>query len=143
MGFLDRLRGKKPEEEKVSPVQDYKQDKTTLEKICGDDRKAYEALRRTMLLDPRKALATMEEAEERAKEFEKEEDMGRARTWYETAGGLAIYNGDVEGVKKYFGKAAKINPDISYPILLMPERAVAKAQEFYQEFLKEEETPSR
>ena len=139
MGFLDRLRGKKAEEKpkEDQPAEETKATTTGLESICGDDREAYEALRRTMLLDPRKAGVTIEEAEERAKDFEKEGDAMKARIWYEQAGGLAIYKGDAKKVTKYFGKAAKLSPNTSYPIVEIPERAVAKAQEYYKEFLKE------
>jgi len=139
MGFLDRLRGKKAEEKptKEQPAEEAKAATTGLESICGDDREAYEALRRTMLLDPRKAGVTIAEAEERAKDFEKEGDAMKARIWYEQAGGLAIYKGDAKKVTKYFGKAAKLSPNTSYPIVEIPDRAVAKAQEYYKEYLKE------
>ena len=131
MGFLDRFRKKKVEEEKgeVKEMSD-------LEKICMDDKEVYEALRGTMLLDPRKIEASMKEAIEKAKNLEKKGDKLEARTWYHIAGGLAIYQGDVKKVKKCFSKCTELSPDSEYTILKIPERAVNKAQEYYQKHLK-------
>ena len=81
----------------------------------------------------------MEEAEEKAKDFEKSGDAIRARMWYQTAGGLAIYEGNVKKVVNFFSECQKISPNTSYSILKNPEKAVAKAQEYYKKYLKEEE----
>ncbi len=131
MGFLDRFRKKKVEEKKEEV-----EEMSDLEKICMDDKEAYEALRGTMFLDPRKVETSLKEAIEKAKDFEKQKDKLRARTWYEIAGGLAIYEGDVKKVEECFGKCAKLSPDSNYTILKIPERAVSKAQEYYQKYLK-------
>jgi hypothetical protein len=135
MGILDRLLRRKKTEEK-SPE---KAEETTseLEKFLVDDKEAYEALQRTMLLDPRKVEVPMKEAVKRAKELEKQGDALRARVWYEVAGGLAIYEGDVKKVKEYFSKCAKLSPNIEYPILKNTARAVQKAQEYYGKYLME------
>lgn len=134
MGFLDRFRKKKVEEvieekEEVEEVSD-------LEKICEGDREVYEALRGVMFLDPRKVEVSLKEAVKKAKDFEKKKDNLRARTWYEIAGGLAIYDGDADKVEKYFGKCAELAQDRDYPIVKIPERAVNKAQEYYQRYLE-------
>lgn len=135
MGFLDRLRGKKAEEEKgTKKVEEVT---TGLEAVCSNDKEAYEALAKIMLLDPRKVGMSIEDAAEKAKHFEKQRDNLKATMWYQLAGGLAIYRADVKNVKKYFAKCAKLSPDTSYTILKIPERAVAKAQEYYQKYLKE------
>lgn len=138
MGFLDRLRRKKKKEE-VKKEEVKKEEKTDLEILCADDREAYEALYQTMPLDPRGIKESMEEATIRAEEFEKSGDLIEARIWYEAAGRLAIYEGNVAKVKQYFGKCKKLFPNTGYPILEIPERAVKKAQEYYQKHLKEEE----
>ena len=135
MGVLDRFRKKEVKEKAVEKKKKTKE-MTDLEKFCGGDRELYEALRRTMLLDPRNVGLSMKDAEERAKESQKKGDKLRTLTWYETAGRLAIYEGDVKKVKKYFGKCAELSPDRNYPILKIPEKAVHKAQEYYQEYLK-------
>jgi hypothetical protein len=111
---------------------------TNLEEICKEDKEVYDALFETMYLDPRKVRYTMNQAVERAKEFEKQNNAHRARVFYDIAGGLAIYEGNVAKVKLFFGKSAKLNPDYPYPILTVTDRAVAKAKEFYEKYLKEE-----
>ena len=136
MGFLDGLRKKKVEKETVEKKEAVEA-MSGLERVCSGDKEVYDALRGTMFLDPRNIEVSMKDSEKTAKDFEKKGDKLRARTSYETAGGLAIYKGDVEKVKKYFGKCAELSPDSDYPILKIPERAVSKAQEYYQKHLKE------
>jgi hypothetical protein len=55
---------------------------------------------------------------------------------YEIAGGLAIYEGNVEKVVEFYSECERLSPDKKYPILKNPEKAVAKAQEYYQKYLK-------
>lgn len=111
---------------------------TDLQEVCGDDKQIYEALFETMYLDPRKIRYTIDQAVEMAKDFERQKNAHRARVFYDIAGGLAIYKGDVAQVRLFFGKSAKLNPDYPYPILNITERAVAKAKEFYEKHLTEE-----
>ena len=132
MGLLDRFRKKK--EKKVNI--ETKKTITELEQLCGDDKETYEALRHTMFLDPRKIGTSMKEAAEKAKKYEKEKDLVKARTWYEIAGGLAIYEGNVKKVVEFFRETEKISPDMKYPILKNPEKAIEKAQEYYKKHLK-------
>jgi hypothetical protein len=134
VGLLDFFRRKEKKEEAKTATESQRQ-MTELEKLCGDDKETYEALLNTMFLDPQKIGVSMKEAVENAKKFEKEKDLTRARVWYQIAGGLAIYEGDVEKVVEYFGKCEKLS-GASYPILKNPEKAVAKAQEYYEKFLK-------
>jgi hypothetical protein len=134
MGILDRFR-KKKEEQKETETQTEKTI-TQLEEFCGDDKETYEALYNTMFLDPGKITISMKEAAENAKKFEKEKDFVRARTWYEIAGGLAIYEGNVKKVVEYFSECQKLSPNTKYSILKNPEKAVAKAQEYYKKYLK-------
>ena len=136
MGFLDRFRRKKVEG-KTEKKKEKTEETTDLEKVCMGDVEVYEALREAMFLDPRNIEASMKESEKKAKDLEKKGDKIMARTWYETAGRLAIYEGDVKNVKKYFGKCAELSPDREYKILKIPEKAVSKAQEYYQKYLKE------
>lgn len=136
MGLLDRLRGKK--EEKEAEEVKVEESLTDLEEICRGDPETYEALLNTMFLDPKKIDVSMGEAAEKARKFEKDGDAVRAKVWYEIAGGLAIYKGDVKQVKKYFGKCEKISPKTKYPILQRPKEAVAKAKEYYQKHLQDE-----
>jgi hypothetical protein len=57
---------------------------------------------------------------------------------YELAGKLAIWKGDVEKVREFFSQCQKISPNVKYPILKNPEKAIAKAKEYYEKYLKEE-----
>ena len=134
MGLLDRIRGKK-EKKKLSLESE--KSLTKLEEICEGDRETYEALLNAMFLDPGKIDASMNDAAKKAKTFEKAKDLLRARVWYEIAGGLAIHEGNVKKVTEYFSKSEKIAPDIKYPILKNPKKAVAKAQEYYKKYLKD------
>jgi hypothetical protein len=133
MGLLDIFRRKKREEEKMTEPQKII---TELEQICGDDKETYEALVDTMFLDPPKIGISMKEAAEKAKDFLRSKDLIKARLWFKIAGGLAIYEGNVKKVIEYFSECQKISPNEQYPILRNPEKAVAKAQEYYQKYLK-------
>jgi hypothetical protein len=134
VGLLDRFRRKK-EEKNVGVGTGTKEVITELEKLCGDDKDTFEALVNIMFLDPKKIETSMKEAAENAKTFEKAKDLLRARIWYEVAGGLAIYEGNVKKVIEYFGECERLS-DLKYPILKDPEKAVAMAQEYYKKFLK-------
>jgi hypothetical protein len=130
LGLLDRFRKKKKIDVETAKII------SELEQLCGDDKETYEALLNTMFLDPRKVGTSMKEAAENAKKFEKAKDFVRARTLYEIAGGLAIYEGNVKKVVEFFSEIEKISPDTKYTILKNPEKAVAKAQEYYKQYLK-------
>jgi hypothetical protein len=131
LGLLDRFRKKKKKEEEPNA-----RAITELEQLCGDDKETYEALLDTIFLDPRKIEVSMGDAAKKAKEFEKAKDFLRAKLWYKIAGGLAVYEGDVKKVTKYFGECEKLAPETEYPILKNPEKAVTKAQEYYRKYLK-------
>ena len=134
LGLLDRFRKKKKEENAINI--ETKKTITELEQLCGNDKETYEALHHTMFLDPPKTGTSMKEAAENAKKFEKAKDFVKARTWYEIAGGLAIYEGNVKKVVEFFTECEEISPDITYTILKNPEKAVEKAQEYYKKYLK-------
>lgn len=110
---------------------------TELEQLCGEDKETYEALMHTMFLDPRKVAIASKDASENARRFEKAKNDLMTKTWYEIAGGLAIYEGDAKKVSEYFGKCADLSQEMTYTILKDPERAVAKAQEYYKKMLKD------
>jgi hypothetical protein len=130
LGLLDRFRKKKKTDVETTKTI------SELEQLCGDDKETYEALLNTMFLDPRKVGTSMKEAADNAKKFEKAKDFVKARMWYEIAGGLAIYEGNVKKVVEFFSEIEKISPDTKYTILKNPEKAVAKAQEYYKQYLE-------
>lgn len=129
MGLLDRIRKKKKTPNK-EPVQ-----LTELEQLCRDDPETYEALRDAMFLDPRKVGVSLKDAVKNAKTFEKAKDNVLASLWYRIAGGLAIYEGNVAKVKKYFDKCQNLSPQKKFLILKNTEKAVTKAQEYYKKHL--------
>jgi hypothetical protein len=133
MSLLNRFRKKKKEENVIAET---KKTTTELQQLCWDDKETYEALHHSMFLDPRKIETSMKEAAENAKKSEKEEDLVKAKVWYEIAGGLAIYEGNVKKVVEFFTECEKISPDTQYTILKNPEKAVEKAQEYYKKYLK-------
>jgi len=130
LGLLDRFRKKKKTDVETTKTI------SELEQLCGDDKETYEALLNTMFLDPRKVGTSMKEAADNAKKFEKAKDFVKARMWYEIAGGLAIYEGNVKKIVEFFSEIQKISPDTKYTILKNPEKAVAKAQEYYKQYLE-------
>jgi len=134
MRILDKLLRRKKTEEK-SPEKVKETTTSELEKFLANDEETYEALQKTMLLDPRKIEMPVKEAVAKAKDFEKQGDTLRARVWYEVAGGLAIYEGDAKKVRECFSKCAELSPNTEYPILKSTERAVQKAQEYYKKYL--------
>jgi len=131
MGFLDKFRKKK----KTMVESETKETVSELEKLCGEDKETYKVLINTMFLDPRKIGVSMEDAFENAKKFEKEKDLLRAKVWYEIAGGLAIYEGNVKKVVECFSECERLS-NVKYPILKNPEKAVAIAQKYYKKYLQ-------
>ena len=134
LGLLDRFRKKEKKEEEIK--MENVGTMTELEQLCDDDKETFEALLNTMFLDPRKIEVSMKEAAEKAEKLEKAKDLVRAKVWYEVAGGLAIYKGNVKKVAEYFKKCEKLSPETKYPILKSPEKAVVKAQEYYKKYLE-------
>lgn len=134
MGLLDKIFGRKKEENIVRETSE--QSPTELQLLCEGDREVYQALSQVMFLDPTKIRMTMDEAAKKASEFEKKGDKLKAKIHYEIAGGLAIYKGDVTKVKKYFEKAQQLSRKEEYHILKVPEKAVAKAQEYYRQYIR-------
>jgi len=105
-----------------------------LEQLCGGDKETYNALLPIMFLDPRKIEVPIKQAADNAKKSENEKDFVGARMWYEVAGGLALYEGDVKKVIEYYEGAQRVTGQ-KYLVLNNPEKTVAKAQEYYKKYL--------
>ena len=100
--------------------------------ICDEDTEVYQALNYTLLLKPPKDKdPSIEEELEKARQKEEAKDISDAAQHYFQAGRLALFKGDVEGVKKYFGRYREITGR-DLLILKIPEEAVKKAQEYYK-----------
>lgn len=133
MGLLDMFRKKKHKEESIIESGKIV---TDLEQLCGNDKETYEALAKTMSLDPRKIGISMKDAAETGKKAEKEKDIVRARVNYRIAGSLAIYEGNVKKAVEFFAECEKLSLNEEFLFLKNPEKAVTKAQEYYQKHLK-------
>lgn len=129
---MQRFRRRRREEKKSDVEHEGKV--SELEQLAGNDRETYEALCSTMFLDPRKIETSLKQAADNAKKSEKDGDMARAGMWYEVAGGLAIYEGNVKKVIEHYADAARVTGR-QYVILKNPEKAVALAQEYYKKVL--------
>jgi hypothetical protein len=90
-----------------------------------------------MFLDPKKIMAPLDRVLTEAQEYEAQGNKLRAEVGYRIAGGISLYRGDLDGVKKYFEKAASFAGD-SHPeyqtILKRSDEAVNIARKFYEEF---------
>jgi len=115
-------------------------EKTLLDELCGDDAELKSALARTLLLNPKitAEMGGIDSHVEKAQEYEKKQDYVRARVEYQAAGELALYEGKLAQVQKFFKKAADIDPD--YPSRSIyefftkkekAEKALAVAREYY------------
>jgi len=134
MNILGRSKkkGGKKEEEKVKAVV---RQPSLLKVLCGEDKELYNALSYALLINSPEWIL-IEEVLEKASKKEEAGDLDGAGLEYRTAGQHSLFTGDVEGVKKYFGKAQELTGK-EYLILKMPERAVSKAKEYYQKLQAE------
>jgi hypothetical protein len=105
-----------------------------LQQLVGNDKETYDALAGTMFLNPKNIDPSLKQAADNAKKAQDDGDRAKAGMWYEVAGGLAIYEGNVKKVIEYYGVAEKLIGR-HYAILKNPEKAVAVAQEYYKKFL--------
>jgi len=130
-------RRKKETEEKV---EEKVKEKTLLEDLCKGDTELYNALSRTLLLNPEmtKGAAEIDARIEKAEEHEKNKDFVKARIEYQVAGELALFEGKKEQVLKLFKKAFEADPNYSnrdiFEYLAKKEnveKAIAVAKEFY------------
>jgi hypothetical protein len=67
-----------------------------------------------MFLDPKKITVPLDAVLKEAQDYEAQGNKLRAEVGYRIAGGISLYKGDVEGVNKYFAKAASFAGD-SHP----------------------------
>jgi len=125
---------KKVKTKKENPIVQKPEMLSELQQLVGDDEETYEALSATMFLNPKNIEFSLKEVLENAKKAEDDGDKAKAGMWYAVAGGLSIYEGNVEKVVEYYTEAEKIIGK-QYKILKKPEKAVAVAQEFYKKFL--------
>ncbi len=133
MKILERIkRKKKTEEKKKGKEIKAVREPSELEVLCGGDKEVYDALSYTLLLKPPSGLS-MEQILENARRLEESKDLSGAGLQYRSAGQLSLFRGDLKGVREFFTVAQRLTGK-EYLILNVNvlEKAVAKAQEYYQ-----------
>jgi hypothetical protein len=108
-----------------------------LRELCGNDVDLYATMSHLMFLDPKKIMTPIDKTLKEAQDYEAQGNKLRAEVGYRIAGGISLSKGDVDGVNRYFSKAASLAGD-SHPeyqtILKRSSEAVAIAAKYYAEF---------
>jgi len=115
------------------------EEKTLLDQLCGDDKNLQEALSRTLLLNPETTTKEgIDSYATKAQEHEAAQKPTNARIAYQVAGEIALYEGKLTQIQKFFKKAAEVDPECPYRNVFEylskkenAERALEVAQEFY------------
>lgn len=124
MKFLGKKKKVKPLSEKSE------KEPNALEQLCGDDKLLYQELSTSLYLKP-KGQGTYLDGMEKAEALERERKKDDSARAYHHAGRLALYEGNVEGVRKAFDKLAELSGSTFPRIREVPEKAVIIAREFY------------
>ncbi len=106
-----------------------------LQEITAGDDEMYRSLSRLLFLDPKKITTSLEDAISQATTFDSTGNRTRAEVWYRIAGGIALYRGDPESVRKFFEKASSIAGDRRpeyKTIATRSQDAVNLARKFYE-----------
>jgi hypothetical protein len=106
-----------------------------LQELTGTDTEMYQALSRLLFLDPKKIMTTLEEAVSQATAFESSSSKTRAEVWYRIAGGISLFKGDADAVRKFFEKALAFagNAKPEYKTTASRSQdAVALAKKYYE-----------
>jgi len=110
---------------------------TRLRELCGGDSELFGAMSRLMFLDPKRIMIPIDSVLKEAQVQEAQGNKLRAEVGYRIAGGIALSNGDADGVNQYFSRAVSFAGD-SHPeyqiILKRSSEAVAIARKYYEEF---------
>ncbi len=108
-----------------------------LRELCHDDADLYTTMSRLMFLDPKKIMTPLDKTLKEAQDYEAQGNKLRAEIEYRIAGGISLSKGDVDGVNRYFSRAASLAGD-SHPeykiIVKRSDEAVAIAGKYYAEF---------
>jgi len=106
-----------------------------LQELTGIDTEMYQSMSRLLFLDPKKILTSLEDAVAQASAFETSGNKTRAEVWYRIAGGISLYKGDADGVRKFFEKAtaSATEPKPEYKTAsARSQDAVALAKKYYE-----------
>jgi len=120
-------------------------EKSLLEELCGSDSKLYNALTRTVLLNPQITIQGGGESYvAKAQEYVKNNDRALARIAYHAAGEISLYEGKLAQAQKFFKQAAETDPGSIYQSAFEfyankenAEKALKVAREFYARTVKQ------
>lgn len=138
LGFFRRKKEAEKKEEKKPTI------KSLLEELCKGDSELLSVLSHTVLLDPERLHEEgLDSYIEQAEEFEKKKDLLRARVNYQAAGEIALYEGKLAQVQKFFKKCAELETNPEYKKIFAyfskkanAEKALKTAQEYYSQTAK-------
>jgi poly-D-alanine transfer protein DltD len=138
LGFF-RRKGKEKATTETKKEAQKAEPKTLLDELCKNDKELQEALSRMLLLNPETVTKEgIETHAQKAEEYEKDQRTTNARIEYQVAGQIALHDGKLPQMQKYFKKAAETEPDYPYKKAFEylskkenAEKAIAVAQEFY------------
>jgi tetratricopeptide (TPR) repeat protein len=139
LGFFRRKEKETAETKKETHAAQKAEPKTLLDELCKDNKELREALSRALLLNPESIIKEgIESHVQKAEEYEDAQKTTNARIEYQVAGQIALHDGRLPQMQKYFKKAAEIEPDSPYKNAFEylskkenAEKAIAVAQEFY------------
>ena len=97
-----------------------------LQEITVGDAEMYQSLSRLLFLDPKKITTSLEDAVSQATSFDSSGSKTRAEVWYRIAGGIALYRGDSESVRKFSKKPLRLRETVDRNT--RPSRADPKMQ---------------
>ncbi len=106
-----------------------------LQEVTGGDSDMYRSMSRLLFLDPKRITMSLEDVVNHATSFEQSGNKTRAEIWYRIAGGIALYRGDAEGVRKFFEKAASVSGGSKPEYKIVASRsqeAVSIAKKYYE-----------
>ena len=139
LGLFGKKEKQTAETKKDSLVASKVEPKTLLDELCRGNKELHEALSRALLLNPEAMVKEgIESHVEKAEEYEKAQRTTNARIEYQVAGQIALHDGKLPQVQKFFKKAAEIEPNSPYRKAFEyfgkkenAERAIGVALEFY------------
>lgn len=106
-----------------------------LKELCGPNFEMYTAMSRLLLLDPGKITSPLDNVLLEAQDYESKGNKLKAEVQYRIAGGLSLWKGDSDGVRRYFTKASTLTGTAHPEYTLIAQRAdeaVSIARKFYE-----------
>jgi hypothetical protein len=128
-------RSKQKEQSEVTTAESVASNR--LRELCGNDEDLYSTMSRLMFIHPKKIVTPLDKTLKEAQDYEAQANKLRAEVGYRIAGGISLAKGDIDGVNRYFSKAASLagNSHPEYQIILKRNsEAVAIAAKYYAEF---------